>query len=174
MGRTRKPAAEWDPKTEPLAEPRHEKFCIAYVKGLGEPNATAKQAAIDAGYPPKTAANAAYKLLKIQTVERRIRGLLQAQGESELMPIEERKARLSKIGRGKACDVYEALDKDGGRHRLRSRMLKTSLDAIQELNKLDGSYAPSKVSILDGSVFEIVIKGPDGKEVKLDKGGGGA
>ena len=141
---------------------------MEYAKGYGQKESTAKAAALRAGYPEKMAAKMAYRLLGYENVERRIRGIMAAAAEIAVMDINERKIRLSKIARGKKSDQYQAVDKMGVVHDLKSKMLGTHIDAIKELNKLDGAYAPDKLQLFGGSVFEFVVKDNKGKEIKLE------
>lgn len=169
MGRSRKPKPDWEP-TDPLPDARHERFALAYATTRSEKK-SGKDCAIEAGFSDKQAPKAANRLLNRADVSERIRAILAAAAEASIMDMVTRKALLSNIARGDEHDEYEAIDKDGGKHNLKSKMLKTRISAVQELNKLDGAYAPDKHLLFGGAVFDFVVTDRKGKTVDLNKDG---
>ncbi len=115
---------------------KQEKFINAYLY-LG--NAT--QAAIQAGYSPKSAdVIAAQNLGKASIIARRAE--LEAKTAPAFeMSIQERRARLSEIAKAEFREPVTA---------------KESILAIAELNKIGGDYAPEKHAVLGKVIFEIV------------------
>jgi phage terminase small subunit len=98
-----------------------EKFCVNYFS-----TSNATQAAIKAGYSPRTAVVIASKTLTLANVQKRLTELRELTISKAVMTVQERREVLTLIGRF------------GG---------KTSIQAIAELNKMDGSYAPVKQDI---------------------------
>ncbi len=115
---------------------KQEKFINAYLY-LG--NAT--QAAIQAGYSPKSAHSTATEILQYPAVIERKAELLAKTAPAEEMSLEERRVRLSEIAKAEFREPITA---------------KESILAIAELNKLHGDYAPEKHAILGKVIFEVV------------------
>ena len=113
--------------------PRREAFCLHYVV-CNEGN----QAAIEAGYKPTTAKSSACEILKFPEVQERI-STLRAKIESDLiMGVAERQEHLSAIGR-------------------KHKDARVKIQAIAELNKMGGNYAPVKQELTgkDGEPIEV-------------------
>ena len=100
---------------------KQEKFCINYFQ-----SGNLTDAAIKAGYSKHTAVVIGSQNLTKAKIIERITALRERAASSKIMNVIERKEVLTLIGRF------------GG---------KTSIAAIAELNKMDGSYAPVKQDI---------------------------
>jgi len=111
-----------------LKNNRHEKFALAIFKGMSQ-----KDAAIEAGYSPRTAIASASRLLTNVNIASRITQL-QSQTESEaIMSVKERKERLSEIAKE---DIYS----------YKGTLMRTgNISAISELNKMEGEYPATKL-----------------------------
>jgi phage terminase small subunit len=140
---------------------RQEKFVLSIFAG-----ASATQAAIDAGYSPKTAYSIGPRLLKNVEVQARLRELFDEVKDTTVMSVLERKQRLTEIARGRFSDF---VDKGGGvnispddLHSAAIQSVRTRLElgskdeepalvtevrlhdpvkAIGELNKMEGIYS---------------------------------
>lgn len=86
---------------------RIEQFCAEYVKN-GSKGAT--QAAIAAGYSPKTAHSQGSRLLKKAEVQAKIQQLLDAQQKRTLI---DKDRVLMELYRIATCDIGQAFDKNG-------------------------------------------------------------
>lgn len=126
---------------------RQERFCINYVAGM-----TAKDAAIEAGYDAKYAATNTDKLLKNTKVETRLIELNAKLVDKAIATVYERKQRLTTILR------EDNLTDKGNLSR------GSNIQAISELNKMEGEYKPvlQAHAVLGDIVIEIVHR---------DKGG---
>ncbi len=111
--------------TEKLTS-KQQRFCEEYVKDC---NGT--QAAIRAGYSPKTSKEQASRLLTYANVLNYIKELREAMLNDISASVQERKILLSRI----ACDD-NAYPRD-------------QIHAIAELNKMEGSYQPAKLDLND-------------------------
>jgi phage terminase small subunit len=148
------------------------RFCVAYFKG-GCSNAT--EAALAAGYKPKTARAIASENLTKPNIIQKISHLRAAVDTSAVASVQERKEILTQIARGKLIDFCEC-GEDGvwfniGPETLRSAALasvtsktvigkdgaddalfihaelRNPVDAIKELNKMDGVYPSESIDI---------------------------
>ncbi len=156
----------------PLNNNQWEKFCLAYVKGK-----TQAQAAIDAGYSPKTAYSIGNRLLKKVEISGRIKQLQRKAVSNTIMSVKERKERLSEIARARLTDFVAAGEngarinvtlesahsaalqevttevvKIGGKDsdteaHITKLKLRDPIAAIAELNKMEGEYKPQKVDV---------------------------
>ena len=106
---------------------RQENFCLNIVSGMNQ-----TQAALKAGYSPLFLDTNANKILKSTRIAARLEELRVPAVNSTKMLVAEREDRLSVIGR-------EDLISDKG-----TLLRAHNITAIQELNKMDGSYAPAK------------------------------
>jgi phage terminase small subunit len=88
-----------------LKNRRHEKFCQAVFAGKSQ-----RQAAVDAGYKPTTARNAAYYVAHLPDVKARIQELLQEATSACIMSVTKRKEKLSEIAR---ADLTDFLTENG-------------------------------------------------------------
>ena len=128
-------------ESKPLKNNRHELFVLALVKGM-----TQTQAAIEAGYSQHTAdAQASRLLTKVVITERRAALQLLAQTDT-VMTVIERKERLSELAK-------EANPGKFGYQR------QPNIQAIAELNKMGGDYAPEKHINLNVDVKFVIGRG---------------
>jgi len=112
----------------PLINKQWEKFCIEY---FGDKNG--KDAAIAAGYSPRTARSMASRLLTKVNISDRLRELQEAVANKAIMSVTQRKERLSTFGREDIRSEKGTLVRQG------------NISAMTELNKMDGSYAPTEL-----------------------------
>lgn len=159
--------------TERKLNKRQEKFVLSIFAG-----ASASQAAIDAGYSPKTAYSNGPRLLKNAEVRRRLQELFEEAKDTTVMSVLERKQLLSEIARGRFSDF---VDKYGGvdispedLHSAAIQSVHTRLEmggkdeepalvtevrlhdpikAIAELNKMEGIY--SDILPPGGNIYNI-------------------
>lgn len=152
----------------PLVNRRWESFCIEYFGGKNQ-----AQAAIAAGYSAKTAYAIASRLLKNVKISDRLRELQEEVASAKIMSVRERKERLSEVARARITDFVEAgadgawvniglesansaalqevkskteYDGDGARAAVITNVkLHDPIKAIGELNKMEGSYAPTEM-----------------------------
>ncbi len=129
-----------------LKNSRYEIYAQAVFSGK-----SGKDAAIIAGYSPKTADKKAPNLSKLVVISSRIKELHEKAAEkllnSRVMSIQERKERLTEIAKKK------------------NRMKLDPIKAIAELNKMEGSYEPERHAIdVQADVFFIIGKGYASKE----------
>jgi phage terminase small subunit len=167
----------------PLKKTQHEKFAQLWFAG-----ATFEQAAIDAGYKPKWARSIGSRLSTNVNILARYNELQQAAADAKIMSVRERKERLSEIGRARVTDfvgcekgiarinvdlqsansaaiqevVTDEVQIGKGNSALMVQVTKLKLRdpvrAIEELNKMDGAYAPSRTE----------VTGKDGKPIQLE------
>ena len=152
---------------------KQEKFCINYFK-LGN----ASEAGKLAGYSPKSIRNITSVLLTKTNIQERIAQLQEKAASAKIMDVIERKERLSEIARANLTQFME-LGKDGSWVNLgpetpnpgaiqeihsrteydkdtdtntvyTSVKLHDPIRAIQELNKMEGNYAPVKTDLTSG------------------------
>ena len=156
-----------------LHNDRHEKYALARFKGK-----TKQDAAIEAGYKVSIARFTGYKLATYRHIQERLREMHELARSDAVMPVIERKERLSEIARARLSDFIEVKE-DGsiskvnikGAHsaalqeitvtefvggpegRAKDRSTKVKLHdpvkSMAELSKLDGAYPPSNVLKLE-------------------------
>ena len=164
----------------PLIDSRREQFCLEYVQAQ-----PAQQAAIKAGYAKSGAHVTAGRLLKNATVLARIQELKDQIASDKIMSIQERQERLSEIARGRLSDFVEcgpdgswvnigvdgcqsaALQEvtskteydDNGDHPtvITKIKLHNPMQAIAELNKMDGAYAPERKDVRVAQVTQVIV-----------------
>lgn len=166
-----------------LLTPKQERFCLYFINS---DNAT--QAAIDAGYSVKTAQSIASENLTKPVIRERIKELREATTSVRVMPVQERKERLSEIARARLTDYVTdqgiKIDKDSPNtaalsgiktkikysRKGREPEIVTDIDlhdpakAIDLLNKMDKIYTEEErkpVEIVETFVFVL----PDGTRV---------
>ena len=151
-----------------LKNSRHEKFALALLKGM-----TQKDAAIEAGYNPSRAKETGYRLVTYGHVWDRYLELQQEAKSDAIMPVKERKERLSELSRANITDfitddgikvskespnvgavseittVTKVLRKGGEPVVITKLKLHNPIPAIAEHNKMDGEYPPSNVLKLE-------------------------
>lgn len=119
---------------------RMEAFCLAYHR---KPDGT--QAAIDAGYAPSSAAACASRLLRSNKVRARLQELAAAAASAAIADGKERREYLTKVLRDHVRDVAT-----GGKE---LEYIHTPVPVAErtraaiELAKMDGDYAPVKLSV---------------------------
>lgn len=147
-----------------LQNQRQELFCQYYFTG----EYPAYECALKAGYALKASRQIASRLLTYANIQARILELNEQASSKRVMTKRERMERLSEIGRAKLTDFINAdgeptIDKKALNvgaiskfiHRTRytklgdqvienSIELRDPVSAIQELNKMDGAYTPTK------------------------------
>lgn len=112
-----------------LAKARWELFCQGILAGK-----SATQAYKDAGFAGKGARSSAARLLANADVQARIRELQQQAASATIMSVSERMERLSEIAREDVIGKF-GLIRQG------------NVQAIAELNKMCGDYAPTKTDL---------------------------
>ncbi len=163
-----------------LVNKQHEAFCVAYFGGMN-----GKEAAVKAAYSPKTARSMASRLLTKVNIITRLQELQEAAVNAKIMSVIERKERLSEIARARLSDFVECgqdgswinigldsvnsaalqeikskteYDDDGSHPTVVTNIrLRDPIVAIQELNKMEGTYPPTKQEVTgkDGKPIEI-------------------
>ena len=152
----------------PLKNSRHEKFARALLKGM-----TQQAAAIEAGYKPSRAKETGYRLVTYGQVWDRYLELQQLATSAAVMPVRERKERLSELSRANIPDfitgdgikvskespnvgavseitsVTRVFRKSGEPVVITKLKLHNPITAIAELNKMEGEYPPSNVLKLE-------------------------
>ncbi len=152
---------------------KQEKFCLLYYE-----KANATEAAIAAGYSPKTAAVIASENLIKPKIADRIAAIRQKAVDASIASVQERQQILTEIARGDLLDYQEIgadggylsigkespntraiseitsrteYDKDGAGAALVTKVkLHSPVQAINELNKMDGAHAPTRLTGGDG------------------------
>lgn len=157
----------------PLHNDRHEKFALALFQGKRK-----QDAAIEAGYKPSRARFTGYRLATYGHIRARLNEMHELARSEAVMPVLERKERLSEIGRARLSDFIE-VKPDGsiskvnikGAHsaalqeitvtefvggpegRAKDRSTKVRLHdpvkSMAELSKLDGAYPAANVLKLE-------------------------
>ncbi len=126
----------------PLKNGRHERFCLEIVNGC-----TQTEAARRAGYsvcnPVVT-----YRLVNYPDVQSRIKELREATASVRILSAVQRKERLSDIAQAKDAKYRDAIE------------------AIAELNKMDGAYAPARTETINQStaIKTIIVHQSDDVE----------
>jgi len=147
---------------------RHEKFALALFKGKSQ-----KDAAIEAGYKPSRARQTASRLVTYGNIWDRYIELQQEAKSAAIMPIIERKERLSELSRANIPDfitdgsikvskespnvgavseitsVTKVFRKGGEPVVITKLKLHDPVRSIAELNKMEGEYPPSNVLKLE-------------------------
>lgn len=166
---------------------KQETFCLKYFETH---NAT--QATIAAGYRPKYAAAIGSLNLGKPKIQARLQELSQRLKNAEddsVMNVLERKQKLSEVGR---VDVTEFVDQEGNidisgentgaiaevivkdwrggkggapQSRTKAVKLHSKLQAIQELNKMEGIYTEGPQVHIDNRKIEISVVSERGKEL---------
>ena len=164
----------------PLKHPKQEKFCLEYFK-----SGNAAAAATLAGYSVRSIRSIASELLTKPNIQRRLEELKKKAEDASVMSVLERKQRLSEIGRARLSDfvrcengvfrivvgldslnsgaVQEVVSEEAqigkGENApaavITKLKLRDPVGAIAELNRMDGTYAPTKTE----------VTGKDGKEL---------
>lgn len=157
----------------PLLNNQWERFCLAIFKGK-----TQTDAAIEAGYNSKWARSTASRLSTNTNIQNRLKELQERAASAKIMNVIERKERLSEIARARLPDFLVGDEpylnasspnagavegykvntrwKDGEAITSREIKLHSPVQAIAELNKMEGEYPAAKV--------DLTTKG---KEIKL-------
>jgi phage terminase small subunit len=156
----------------PLLNNQWEKFAQAWFSGK-----TLELAAIEAGYKPKWARSIGSRLSTKVNIINRYKELQDAAADAKVMSVRERKERLSEIGRARVSDfvkcekgksqitvgldsvssaaIQEVVSEDirigkgdAAIPAIITRLkLRDPVQAITELNRMDGSHAPDKLDI---------------------------
>jgi phage terminase small subunit len=131
----------------PLKNGRHERFCLEIVDGCAQTEA-ARRSGYAVNNPIVT-----YRLINYPDVQARIKELREATASIKVLSIIQRKERLSFIAQAKDAKYREAIE------------------AIAELNKMDGAYAParSETNFQSMAVKKIIYRlgGKDYDEMPL-------
>ena len=117
---------------------RQQLFCQYLLQGKSHTDA-----AITAGYAPKSAGYNADKLLKNTKIKQYLASLQMSIAEGNIANASERKTILTEIAREK---------------RIRPATPKETVLAIAELNKMEGDYAPEKHATLGNIIVEVVYR----------------
>jgi len=144
----------------PLKHPKQEHFCLEYFK-----SGNAAAAATLAGYSVRSIRSIASELLKKPNIQKRLNELRQKAERDSIMSATERKQRLSEIGRAKIPDFVgedgikvdknspnagavaevttrtRLFRKTGEAVNITSFKLHSPIQAISELNKMEGIYS---------------------------------
>lgn len=116
----------------PLINAQWEKFSLAIFSGKNQ-----AESAIEAGYKPKAARQVGNRLLTYAHIKTRLMELQEAVASAKIMNKRERQERLSEIAR-------ETIEGKFGVIR------QGNLQAIAELNKMEGAYAPAQLDLTSG------------------------
>lgn len=155
-------------KDNRLKNVRHERFALALFKGMSQ-----KDAAIEAGYSPKSAIVNASRLLTKANIIKRVTELQSKAETDTIMSVTERKEKLSEIARARLSDFIEAgqdgawinvgldnvhsaalqevtsrtdYDDDGSKPTVITKIkLHDPVKSISELNKMEGEYPATKL-----------------------------
>ena len=180
-----------------LKNKRHEKFALSVFKGMAQGDA-----AIEAGYASSRAYATASRLVRKGKISARIAELFKKAESDAVMTVHERMATLSVIGRARFTDFVTCgpdgswvdigpenghsaalsevssrteYDENGDHPTIYTKIkLHNPVTAINELNKMDGSHAPTKLTGAEGeplipTIVELHM--PDGTVVKLPRNG---
>jgi phage terminase small subunit len=171
----------------PLKNQRHELFVQLIFESQGTPT-PAYECAIHAGFSLKAARQVASRLLTYANIRARLDELNAAAASARIMSVQERKERLSEIGRARLTDfVVEGQIKlpdkpknTGALLKLKKKTVKVHeavmseeytdiellnpIAAIQELNKMDHTYAESPEKITEIHETFVFIM-PDGTKL---------
>lgn len=159
---------------------KQEDFCLAYFELKN-----ASRAGLVAGYSPKTAGVIGRENLLKPAIQARLAELRQAAQSAKVMPVLERKERLSEIGRGvitdhvggngreveidtkKAGSIAEIVSRtefykggEEGHAEIIKLKLHNPINAIAELNKMEGVYEADRSPQQAVSTFIFIL--PDG------------
>lgn len=118
---------------------KQEAFCIEIAKGENQ-----TQAAINAGYSPKTAKEMAYENLTKPHIADRIKALSQREKTRRIISIDERQELLSNIAEEREGDM------------------NARLKAIDILNKMDGLYIQKHEVKVTKSLADVLKEVDDG------------
>jgi len=110
-----------------LKNSRHEKFCLALVRGMSQTDA-----AIEAGYSPKWAVTMAHRLSRKDYIIKRREELSKLAQSKTIMTVKQRKERLSELAKEPIKQPATA---------------REVVQSIAELNKMEGEYAPTKTEL---------------------------
>jgi len=169
-----------------LKNTKYEIFAQAVAKGMSQ-----KDAAIKAGYSPKTAIQRGSQLFTMLNIQCRINELLEKAADNTIMSVIERKRKLTELGRGNLGDYLVCppdghptiafdddtpnkgavagleqtivISKDDIEVRNRKIKLHDPVKAIAELNKMDGAYPKQE---LDINLHNVQVIMPDNKRKK--------
>ena len=164
---------------------KQEQFCLNILQGMTQREAWGK-----AGYSTKYSmaildANASH-LANRSKVKTRVAELRNLAASPTIMPVTERKERLSEIARARLTDytccgpdrdlvnvgpespniaalqsieTRTAFDENGAKPTVVTRIkLHNPIQAIAELNKMGGDYAPEKHAVLGDILIEVVYR----------------
>lgn len=115
-------------------------FCNAYVKL----NNNAEQAMLAIGYSPTTARKQAYLMLKRPEVKERIEKIMAKLEEKTLVTYEWKVKKLQEIIDSSFKVKKKVIDDVTGEEVLVPEFSKVAIQAMAELNKMQGHYAPTK------------------------------
>jgi len=163
-----------------LLTQKQETFCINYFE-----SGNATEAALIAGYSPKTASVIASENLTKPNVVARLQELRDAASSVKIMDVTERKERLSEIARGRLSDFMECgadgawvnigldgcqsaslqelaskteYDDDGAHPTVVTRIkLHNPIQAIAELNKMERIYGSDVGVTVNNQVNNIIV-----------------
>jgi phage terminase small subunit len=123
----------------PLKNGRHERFCLEIAEGC-----TQTEAARRAGYAVNSSV-VTYRLINYPDVQARIKELREQAASVRVLSIVQGKERLSFIAQAKDARYRDVID------------------AIAELNKMDGAYATEKSEVKSQQVVVKTIEyfGPE-------------
>ena len=127
----------------PLKNYKRERFCLELASGL-----TQTEAARKAGYSTKWSTILRNRLMNYEDIKERLKELREITSNEYVASIMERKETLTGIMRSKI-----ARDRD-------------KIDAIAELNKMDGAYAPTRVETKSEQIQIKAIEYFDGDDDK--------
>lgn len=143
----------------PLKNQRQERFCLEYFK-----SGNAAASAVKAGYSVKAVRQVSSRLLTFANIQKRLGELRKKAEAASIMTVVERKQRLSEIGRAKIPDFVgedgitvskdspnagavaevttrtKLFRKTGEAINITNLKLHSPIQAINELNKMEGVY----------------------------------
>ncbi len=164
----------------PLKNQRQETFCLEYFK-----SGNAAASAVKAGYSVKAVRQVSSRLLTFANIRARLKELRDKAEKDSIMSVIERKQRLSEIARAKIPDFVgedgitvdksspnagavaevttktKLYRKTGEAMNITNFKLHSPVQAINELNKMEGVYAAEKLDIsvnLIPAINNIIIQ----------------
>ena len=156
---------------------KQETFCLKYFE-LG--NAT--EAALIAGYSPRSIRNIASVNLTNANIQTRLQELRQKVEDASVATVLERKQILTEIARGRFVDFMTNLTPEklksaalreiritelGGDKPIKKTTVRlhNSMQAVDILNKMDKIYSDGAMVNVDNRSINITVESPKGKEL---------
>ena len=123
-----------------LKNSRHEKFAQNVFKGMSH-----KDAYIEAGFKPRAARANAARLMTYDDIQARIAELHKATASPVIMDVKRRKQRLTEL----------AEENNEGKF---GYQRQPNIQAIAEINKMEGDYAPANVQVDASDTLRPILK----------------